>query len=79
MGQILVPGTWGRGVPGTADKGPTWASYRLTFQAGYSLPCLAPPQLEEGALEGVLNFPNSQEEKVHLGRGRGLPPWADRS
>lgn len=42
MGQILVPGTWGRGVPGTADKGPTWASYRSTFQAGYSLAGLAP-------------------------------------
>lgn len=75
MGQILVPGTWGQGVPGTADKGPTWASYRGAFQAGYSLAPLAPLSWLEGVtLEGgVLNFPNSQEEKAHLGRGRGLP------
>lgn len=80
MGQILVPGTWGWGVPGTGDKGPTWASYLRTFQAGYSLLRLAPPLLAGGGRwKGVLNFPNSQEEKVHLGRGQGLPPWADRS
>lgn len=53
MGQILVPGTWGWGVPGTGDKGPTWASYLQTFQAGYSLLRLAPPLLAGGgALEG---------------------------
>lgn len=39
-----------------------------------------PPLLAGGGRwKGVLNFPNSQEEKVHLGRGQGLPPWADRS
>lgn len=53
MGQILVPGTWGQGVPGTADKGPTWAAYRGAFQAGYSLAPPAPLSwLEGGALEG---------------------------
>lgn len=58
-------------VPETADKAPTWASYRRAFLPGDSSPHRAPLQL--GALRGVLGFPNSQEGRASQQGASGGP------
>lgn len=78
MGQIPVPGTWGRVFQEQQIRvppGPLIVEHsRLVTH--YLIWPPSPSWRQGGAGRGVLNFPNFQD-KVDL--SRGLPPWADRS